>query len=296
MPEHAHGLTQTYDVLRPGGGPGSIALSNWSGSSGTTSYVGDSQPHNHGDTSSTSSIQPTIVLNWIVKAFQLMPNQSYVENSLTSTSETNSLSAAKGKELNEKFTDYATKSEMIQYLPLNGGTMKGEIITGQGDGYGIQLGANGRVNATLDGKTNATVLGILDASVIVGHTSSPLLLRGSDNAPRYNGVALVESGSNSNGSYIKLIDGTMICYHTKNINVACTSQWGQLYEGGAAIGNLPSTFTSTPIVMVTNTAPDGYFEGIQDTTKSTWGTLRMAIPTSSTRTFKVNLLAIGRWK
>ena len=296
MPAHAHGLTQTYDVLRPGGGPGSIALSNWSGSSGTTSYVGDSQPHNHGDTSSTSSIQPTIVLNWIVKAFQLMPNQSYVENSLESNSTINSLSAAKGKELNEKFTDYATKSEMIQYLPLNGGTMKGEIITGQGDGYGIQLGANGRVNATLDGKTNATVLGILDASVIVGHTSSPLLLRGSDNAPRYNGVALVESGSNSNGSYIKLIDGTMICYHTKNINVACTSQWGQLYEGGAAIGNLPSTFTSTPIVMVTNTAPDGYFEGIQDTTKSTWGTLRMAIPTSSTRTFKVNLLAIGRWK
>ena len=296
MPAHAHGLTQTYDVLRPGGGPGSIALSNWSGSSGTTSYVGDSQPHNHGDTSSTSSVQPTIILNWIVKAFQLMPNQSYVENSLESDSTINSLSAAKGKELNKKFTNYATKSEMIQYLPLNGGTMKGEIITGQGDGYGIQLGANGRVNATLDGKTNATVLGILDASVIVGHTSSPLLLRGSYSAPLYNGIALIESGSNSNGSYIKLIDGTMICYHTKNINVACTSQWGQLYEGGAAIGNLPVTFISAPIVMVTNTAPDGYFEGIQDTTKSTWGTLRMAIPTSSTRTFKINLLAIGRWK
>ena len=123
-----------------------------------------------------------------------------------------------------------------------------------------------------------------------------LFRSGSDNAPRYNGVALVESGNNSNGSYIKLIDGTMICYHTKNINVACTSQWGQLYEGGAAIGNLPTTFISTPIVMVTNTAPDGYFEGIQDTTTSTWGTLRMAIPTSSTRTFKVNLFAIGRWK
>ena len=102
MPEHAHGLTQTYDVLRPGGGPGSIALSNWSGSSGTTSYVGDSQPHNHGDTSSTSSIQPTIVLNWIVKAFQLMPNQSYVENSLESDSTINSLSAAQGKTLNDK--------------------------------------------------------------------------------------------------------------------------------------------------------------------------------------------------
>lgn len=43
-----------------------------------TDYTGTGEAHNHGDTSSTSSVQPTIVLNWIVKAFQLMPNQSYV--------------------------------------------------------------------------------------------------------------------------------------------------------------------------------------------------------------------------
>lgn len=63
--------------------------------------TGGSQPHNHGDTSSTSSIQPTIVLNWIVKAFQLMPNQSYVENSLESDSTINSLSANQGRLLND---------------------------------------------------------------------------------------------------------------------------------------------------------------------------------------------------
>ena len=40
-----------------------------------------------------------------------MPNQSYVENSLESDSTTNSLSAAKGKELNNKFNEY---------LPING--------------------------------------------------------------------------------------------------------------------------------------------------------------------------------
>ena len=61
-----------------------------------TTATGGSQPHNHGNTGSTtppttttnsqsktntssvSNVQPTIVLNWIVKAFQLMPNQSYV--------------------------------------------------------------------------------------------------------------------------------------------------------------------------------------------------------------------------
>lgn len=119
MPAHAHGLTQTYDVLRPGGGPGSIALSDWSGSSGVTSYVGGSQPHTHGDTSSTSSIQPTIVLNWIVKAFQLMPNQSYVENSLESDSTINSLSAAKGKELNNKINTLSPLAYKYQRMPAN---------------------------------------------------------------------------------------------------------------------------------------------------------------------------------
>lgn len=210
-----------------------------------------------------------------------------VVDDLSSTSTASALSAKQGYVLNNKFANY---------LPLNGGAMNGEISIGQGDGYGIQLGTNGRINATLDGATNATVLGIKDASVVVGHPSAPLLLRGEYSAPLYNGVALVESGSNSNGSYIKLVDGTMICYHTKTINVECTSQWGPLYEGGTAVGNLPATFKSAPIVMVTNTIPDGYFEGIRDTTTTTWGTLRMAIPTSATRTFTVNFLAIGRWK
>ena len=257
--------------------------------------TGGSGAHNHGDTGSTTpgdtgsntNYQPTITVNWIVKAAMLIPHYFVVENTLTSTNTSNALSAAQGKILNGKFANY---------LPLNGGTMTGEILIGQGDYKGIQLGENGRINATLNGMANATVLGILDASVIVGHTSAPLLLRGSYSAPLYNGVALVESGSNSNGSYIKLVDGTMICYHTKSISVDCTSQWGQLYEGGAAVGNLPATFVSAPIVMVTNTSPDGYFEGMRDTTTTTWGTLRMAIPSAATRAFVVNFLAIGRWK
>lgn len=299
MPEHSHGMSHAGNLYFTEG-----ASARWMPgvtddnlyADGVTDSAGGSQAHNHGDTGSNTNYQPTITVNWIVKAVMLIPDYIIVEDTLSSNSATDALSARQGKLLNEKFTDYATKSEMIQYLPLSGGQMTGEIKLGQGDGYGIQLNTNGCINATLDGQSNATVLGILDASVIVGHTSAPLLLRGSYSAPLYNGVALVESGSNSNGSYMKLIDGTMICYHTKSISVECTSQWGQLYEGGATIGNLPVTFISAPVVMVTNTTPDGYFEGVRDTTKSTWGTLRMAIPTSDTRTFIVNFFAIGRWK
>lgn len=136
IPEHNHNVHLGLQSIRLNGQPswntvvtaadagsgitgGNIGTQKWSNATnnsqlyvnGKSGITGASQPHNHGDTSSNSSLQPTIVLNWIVKAFQLMPNQSYVENSLESDSTINSLSAAKGKELNNKFN---------KYLPING--------------------------------------------------------------------------------------------------------------------------------------------------------------------------------
>jgi hypothetical protein len=52
--------------------------------------------------------------------------------------------------------------------------MTGEIFVGQGDGKGIQLGTDGRINATYtkSGTTNttATLLGALNGSTTVGHS------------------------------------------------------------------------------------------------------------------------------
>ena len=78
-----------------------------------TESAGSSQPHNHGNTGEASNYQPTIVLNWIVKAAMLIPEYFIVENTLTSTSTGNALSAAQGKILND------TK------LSLSGGKMTG---------------------------------------------------------------------------------------------------------------------------------------------------------------------------
>ena len=108
IPNHNHDY-QAYIINPNGNWPGGYDKVVVYGQPSGTAYhtfstvaTGGSGAHNHGDTSSTSSIQPTIVLNWIVKAFQLMPNQSYVENSLESNSTINSLSAAQGKVLNDK--------------------------------------------------------------------------------------------------------------------------------------------------------------------------------------------------
>lgn len=120
MPSHNH-----YLSLSTGNSAGSYNnvhktgnyVDNWNVSD-RMSNTGGSQSHNHGDTSSTSSIQPTIVLNWIVKAFQLMPNQSYVENSLESDSTINSLSAAQGKALNDKIINLSKVAVSGSYNDL----------------------------------------------------------------------------------------------------------------------------------------------------------------------------------
>lgn len=121
MPEHTHGIYgaltgEDKAITNYGNDWGVGTTRSWNQSSNTN--TGGSQPHNHGDTSSTSSIQPTIVLNWIVKAFQLMPNQSYVENSLESDSTINSLSAAKGKELNDKIINLSKVAVSGSYNDL----------------------------------------------------------------------------------------------------------------------------------------------------------------------------------
>lgn len=85
------------------GHPGVATSGDW-GSYGTLwiTETGGSQAHNHGDTGEASNYQPTIIMNWIVKAVMLIPEYFIVENTLESNDTLNALSAAQGKVLNEK--------------------------------------------------------------------------------------------------------------------------------------------------------------------------------------------------
>lgn len=85
---------------------------------GGTSNNGGSQPHNHGDTGVSSSYQPTMVANWIVKAKMIVPVTAYVENTLDSVSESNALSAAQGKVLNDKISSLSTVANTGSYNDL----------------------------------------------------------------------------------------------------------------------------------------------------------------------------------
>lgn len=94
------------------------------------------------------------------------------------------------------------------YLPLAGGTMTGEIKLGQGDGYGIQLGTNGRINATANGSTSATVSGVNGTSYLCGHSSFALTMRGSGNNPTFNGTVIpLANGTGASGTWSISING-----------------------------------------------------------------------------------------
>jgi microcystin-dependent protein len=120
---------------------------------------GGGQPHNHGATGSTTpgntgstsltsnsttpdatgsntNFQPTVTMNWIVKAAMLIPEYFKVDNTLNSTSTSNALSAAQGKILNEKFANY---------LPLTGTASK------------AQSDASGHVFENYYGRINDTI-------------------------------------------------------------------------------------------------------------------------------------------
>ena len=90
-------------------------------------------------------------------------------------------------------------------LPLDGGTMTGEMAIAQGDGNGIQLGENGHINATYGTQNKCTILGVSDAGTSTfGHPSFAMNLRGKGSRPTFNStkeVALMSDVSTKAPNY-----------------------------------------------------------------------------------------------
>lgn len=112
------------------------------------------------------------------------------------------------------------------------------------------------------------------------------------------------SGSNSNGNWIKFEDGTMICSFTQTIKLNVTSSWGSLYMDTFTVHNYPQEFIDVPNTSVTLlTDVWGGWLGINgdsgDTmpSKTNVGTLAILRPTAAYyAVYKVNVIAIGKWK
>ena len=167
--------------------------------------------------------------------------------------------------------DHTTASGTLSHAEGTSTTAQGNIQHVQGkfniaDTTSAHIVGNGssisnKSNAhTLDWSGNAWFAG----DVYTGSTSGKNKDDGSKKLATEefvtNLVGNVESGSNSEGSWIKYSDGSMICYKTiiaTGINV--DNPCGNLYENSSAIqlGNFAQTFKERPIVSLNKSSGQG---------------------------------------
>ena len=110
-----------------------------------------------------------------------------------------------------------------------------------------------------------------------------------------NNVGIVESGSNTNGNYIKFADGTMICYAILSFNLEITNQYEGVYYANTGSITFPQEFISTPVIniMLRGIAGGGY--SFYNVLTSEFSGFVWKIQ-SKTSEFSLLYQAIGRWK
>lgn len=104
--------------------------------------------------------------------------------------------------------------------------------------------------------------------------------------------AIIEAGSNSNGSYIRFADGTQICRgQIASRSVAITTVAGSLFFSSTQTGTFAATFASLDFVSSNESV------GIPGQTTSTLSTISWLVFAGSSGTFTshASFLAVGRW-
>lgn len=109
---------------------------------------------------------------------------------------------------------------------------------------------------------------------------------------------ITESGSNSNGNYIKFSNGVMLCFGSFNVSTGTTTVWGSLFSAEVQnVATFPATFKTIKSCTLTST---GEYASIinrvnYSTSKITF--LGIARPASQTTiTFSFDYVAWGTWK
>lgn len=110
--------------------------------------------------------------------------------------------------------------------------------------------------------------------------------------------AIIERGSNANGQYIKLADGTLICWHVQSTSSSINVPMGSIYRTDNNTWTYPSQFSSAHTVsfFVNESAGVGRCWGglgtAGVTASNTSFTLFCAVPASPAT---ASLIAVGRW-
>lgn len=108
-----------------------------------------------------------------------------------------------------------------------------------------------------------------------------------------------EYGTNSNGSYYKFPDGTLICAKSVAVsNYSCTAAWGALYDGPAIdLGSWPYAFAALLTANINWVGGvGGITEGLLNVTSTDVGATYIARGAQGTIDGAIHVIGIGRWK
>lgn len=113
-----------------------------------------------------------------------------------------------------------------------------------------------------------------------------------------NGSPIVESGSNSNGNYVKYYDGTMICTKKVSFNHTFTEPWGSLFTTSLIdLGDYAQPFLEVPTVNASIMSNYSCFiQRIGDYSATKVGTTYLSRPVNTNALGYIAIIAIGKWK
>ena len=154
--------------------------------------------------------------------------------------------------------------------------------------------------------TANNVQGIITVSrnnigVGTANPATTLDISGTVNATNYlvssmGGAPIIASGSNTNGSWIKYADGTMICWADSSVSQTQNMSGAGLYYNLAGPFTFPLAFATTPTVVCSlrNSATFPFLSYQQNVSATAFS--QYVFNMSANGTCTVSYVAIGRWK
>lgn len=106
---------------------------------------------------------------------------------------------------------------------------------------------------------------------------------------------LIDSGSNANGSYVKLADGTMICTGKKTYAETTFAATGAVFYAVSGAAVFPASFLSEPVVTATVEMGNIGAMQIGGVTTTQFSSIVLSAE-STARAPIVRYIAIGRWR
>lgn len=108
--------------------------------------------------------------------------------------------------------------------------------------------------------------------------------------------AIIEQGSNANGSYVKYADGTQICFAlvsfgSQTIN---TAFFGGFRSTGL-VWTLPASFSSTPTTSTSSSGLEAFGVCVASATTTTVTVIFTAVTSQGSASRTAQIVAIGRW-